>query len=142
MKTDLDQLMQDAGLDALLIFGPASHNAAITSATSAVQRFVLIITHSFRNGVERNAGFVTSPALLARRSVLFITRSFYNGVGKTAGPVWSLSVAVARGATADGACSPQPGAGNRCNGMGSVSRPSSSHASASGFFTMRRVLPE
>jgi Xaa-Pro aminopeptidase len=28
MKTDLDQLMQDAGLDTLLIFGPASHNAA------------------------------------------------------------------------------------------------------------------
>jgi Xaa-Pro aminopeptidase len=28
MKTDLDQLMQDAGIDALLIFGPASHNAA------------------------------------------------------------------------------------------------------------------
>jgi Xaa-Pro aminopeptidase len=33
MKTDLDQLMQDAGLDALLIFGPASHNAAMVYFT-------------------------------------------------------------------------------------------------------------
>jgi Xaa-Pro aminopeptidase len=33
MKTDLNQLMQDAGLDAILIFGPASHNAAMVYFT-------------------------------------------------------------------------------------------------------------
>jgi Xaa-Pro aminopeptidase len=33
MHSDLDQLMQDAGLDALLIFGPASHNAAMVYFT-------------------------------------------------------------------------------------------------------------
>ena len=29
MKSDIDQLMQAAGLDALLILGPASHSAAM-----------------------------------------------------------------------------------------------------------------
>ena len=33
MQTDLDQLMQEANLDALLIFGPASHNAAMVYFT-------------------------------------------------------------------------------------------------------------
>lgn len=33
MKSDLDQLMQDAGIDALLIFGPAHHNAALVYFT-------------------------------------------------------------------------------------------------------------
>jgi len=33
MKSDLNQLMQDAGLDALLVFGPASHNAAMVYFT-------------------------------------------------------------------------------------------------------------
>ena len=29
MKTDLDRLMEKAGLDALLVFGPTSHNPAM-----------------------------------------------------------------------------------------------------------------
>jgi Xaa-Pro aminopeptidase len=33
MRTDLDQLMQEAELDAMLIFGPASHNAAMVYFT-------------------------------------------------------------------------------------------------------------
>jgi Xaa-Pro aminopeptidase len=33
MKSDLDQLMQDAGLDGMLIFGPASHNAPMVYFT-------------------------------------------------------------------------------------------------------------
>ena len=66
MKTDIDRLMKEADLDALLIFGPASHNAPMTYFTGLAHLsvgFLLKIRDGkvihFHNPMEREEAAAT-----------------------------------------------------------------------------------
>jgi hypothetical protein len=43
MKSDLDRLMQEAGLDALLVTGPRAHNPSLTYFTGPVHLSLVLL---------------------------------------------------------------------------------------------------